>query len=177
MKEIDKVKLGEINLEEMDMLRPLSEADAEFLCSIFKDNEEYYNIFFDSESSVSEWEYRVSRFVKQEKIHHFIMQADNNSVGWMSYEEMDAGERGVGILVIKKEYLGCGYGASALLDFLKMCKEDSIHTVYLSVNQDNERAIRFYKKFGFEIYAEEIIPQCNEAINLAQYKMKLDLTV
>ena len=39
----------------------------------------------------------------------------------------------------------------------------------------NEKVLDFYKKFGFEIYAEEIIPQCNDAINLAQYKMKLAL--
>ena len=78
-------------------------------------------------------------------------------------------------MVIKKEYLRCGYGTVSFLQFIEMCKEDNIHTVLLSVNQDNERAIQFYKKFGFEIYAKEIIPQCNDVINLAQYKMKLDL--
>ena len=45
----------------------------------------------------------------------------------------------------------------------------------LNVNQTNTRAIRFYQKFGFEIIGAEIIPQCNEAVNLAQYKMKFKL--
>lgn len=157
------------------MLRPLHQTDAEFLCSIFKDNPEYYNIFFDSETEVSEWQQRVNRFVKQEKIHHFIIEANNTAVGWLSYEEMNAAECGLGILVIKKEFLHHGYGAEGLLWFIETCRSNHIHTVYLSVNQDNERAIQFYQKFGFKLYAEEIIPECNEAINLAQYKMKLNL--
>ena len=158
------------------MLRPLCQTDAEFLCSIFKDNLEYYNIFYDSESDVSEWEKRVGWFIKQEKIHHYIIENDNKSIGWFSYEDMEKGERGVGILVIKQNYLRNGFGASVLLEFLENCKMDNIHTVYLSVNQDNQRAINFYQGFGFEIYEEEVIPQCNEAINLAQYKMRLHQT-
>lgn len=157
------------------MLRPLCQTDAEFLCSIFKDNSEYYNIFYDSESDVCEWEKRVEWFIKQEKIHHYIIENDGKRVGWFSFDDMEVGERGIGILVIKQDFLGNGYGASALTEFLDNCQKANIHTVFLSVNQDNVRAIRFYKDFGFEIYAEEVIPQCNEAINLAQYKMKLHI--
>ena len=57
--------------------------------------------------------------------------------------------------------------------FIEKCKEENVEKIILNVNQSNTRAIKFYKNFGFEIYAEEIIPQCNEAINLAQYKMQL----
>lgn len=35
-------------------IRPLLQDDATFLCSIFKDNMEYYEIFFDSENTLSE---------------------------------------------------------------------------------------------------------------------------
>lgn len=157
------------------MLRPLLESDAEFLCSIFKDNLEYYNIFFDSESDVSEWRRRIEHFIRREKIYHWIIEADNIPVGWFSYTDENEGERDIGILVIKKEHLRKGYGKKSLEKFIADCREKNIHTVYLSVNQDNERAICFYKKMGFEIYDEEIIPQCNEAINLAQYKMKLEI--
>ena len=157
------------------MLRLLEKTDAKFLCSIFKDNEEYYNIFFDSESEIGEWERRIEIFKKNNLIHHFIIE-EEVPVGWFSYLDCpDQGEREVGILVIKKEYLYCGYGRKAITEFFEMCKADNIHTVFLSVNKDNNRAINFYKKFGFEVYAEEIIPQCNETINLEQYKMKLNL--
>lgn len=158
------------------MLRPLNKADAEFLCSIFKDNEEYYNIFFDSESEVSQWEKRIEFFLNNGRLYHYIIEDEKVPVGWFSYLDCpDEGEREVGILVIKKDFLYCGYGRKAFKEFFELCKADKIHTVFLSVNKDNDRAINFYKKFGFEIYAEEIIPQCNETINLEQYKMKLNL--
>ena len=35
-------------------IRPLLQTDSAFLCSIFQDNAEYYEIFFDSETSLSE---------------------------------------------------------------------------------------------------------------------------
>lgn len=41
------------------VIRSLQQEDAMFLCSIFKDNAEYYEIFFDSENTLSEWEHRV----------------------------------------------------------------------------------------------------------------------
>ena len=157
------------------MLRPLKKSDAEFLCSIFKDNEEYYNIFFDSETDVSEWEKRIEIFQKNSGIHHFIIEDEKNPVGWFSYLDCSDGEREVGILVIKKEHLHCGYGKKTFMEFFEICKNEHVHTIHLSVNQNNERALNFYKKLGFEIYAEEIIPQCNDGVDVEQYKMKLKL--
>ena len=129
------VERNEMKPEETVTIRPLRQEDAAFLCSIFKDNKEYYDIFFDLEPT----------------------------------------EREIGILVIKKEHLHCGYGAESLLWLIEKSKADNVHRLLLYVNQDNARAIGVDKNFGFEIFAEEIIPQCNDAVNLAQYKMKLDL--
>lgn len=157
------------------MLRPLNKADAEFLCSIFKNNEEYYNIFFDPETDVSQWERRIDFFLNNNGIHHFIIEEEKIPVGWFSYLDCPDQEREVGILVIKKDFLYCGYGKKTFEEFFEMCRADKVHTIFLSVNKDNERAIKFYKKFGFEIYSEEVIPQCNDGIDVEQYKMKLKL--
>jgi len=156
-------------------IRSLQQQDAEFLCSIFKDNTEYYEIFYDSETSLLEWENRVAFFIKQNKISHFIIEKENNAVGWISFLDIEPSERELGILVLKKEYIHCGYGAQSLLWFIKKSKAENVHRVLLNVNQSNDRAIEFYKSFGFEIFAEEIIPQCNDTINLAQYKMQMFL--
>ena len=164
-----------MSCDENVMVRPLRRGDGEFLCSIFKDNAEYYEIFFDSESEISEWDKRVVSFIKQSEISHFIIEANSNPVGWLSYLDVSGEERELGILVISKENLQCGYGAKSLSWLIEKSQADHMHTLMLNVNQSNARAIRFYKKFGFEIYDEEIIPQCNDAVNLAQYKMKLSL--
>ena len=156
-------------------LRPLQQEDASFLCSIFKDNQEYYDIFFDSESNLSEWNDRVKHFIRQRNICHFIIEAKDTSVGWLSFFDEEPAEREIGILVVKKEDLCCGYGTKTLSWLIEKSRADNIRTLSLNVNQSNSRAIHLYTRFGFEIVAEEIIPQCNEAMNLAQYKMKLSL--
>ncbi len=156
-------------------VRALKQEDAKFLCSIFKDNEEYYKIFFDSESNLLNWEKRVERFIKQNDIRHYIIESNNISIGWLSFSDEKSTTREVGIFVIDKENLHSGYGTQGLSWLIDKCKKDGIQAITLSVNQDNTRAIRFYQKFGFRIFDEEIIPYCNEATDVAQYKMKLVL--
>lgn len=156
-------------------IRPLQSGDGAFLCSIFKDNRQYYQIFHDPEARVSAWEQRVNRFIQQDQINHCIITSDDTSVGWLSYYDAEADEREIGILVIKAEFLSLGYGAAALCWLIEKRRKEHKSSLVLNVNQDNKRAIRFYRQFGFVIIGQEIIPQCNDAIDLAQYKMKLDL--
>lgn len=156
-------------------IRPLQPDDAAFLCSIFKDNQEYYEIFFDSENTLSEWCNRVIRFLSQDVISHFIIEANSVPVGWISFSDTDAAERELCILVINKENLRCGYGTHSLSWLIEKSRAEGKLELLLNVNQSNSRAIQFYRNFGFEIFAEEIVPECNEAVNLAQYRMRLSL--
>ena len=156
-------------------IRPLQQDDAAFLCSIFKDNAEYYDIFFDSENTLAEWNNRVANFLNQNQVNHFIMEVNSNKVGWISFADAESRERELCILVISKEYLRSGYGSQSLSWLIEKSKADKMHGLLLNVNQSNNRAIQFYEHFGFEIVGEEIIPECNEAVNLAQYKMRLSL--
>ena len=156
-------------------VRPLQLEDAEFLCSVFIDNAEYYEIFFDSANTLSEWNDRVERFLGQTVVNHFIMEINGKRVGWISFADVESTERELCILVISKEYLRCGYGTQSLSWLIDKSKADNIHSLLLNVNQNNIRAIQFYRHFGFKIVGEEIIPECNDAVNLAQYKMRLSL--
>ncbi len=157
-------------------MRPLQQEDAEFLCSIFKNNAEYYEIFFDSADTLPEWKNRVEHFLIQNVVNHFIIEANNKKVGWLSFADTGSAERELGILVISKEHLRCGYGSQSIFWLIEKSRADNMRSLLLSVNQNNTRAIRFYQNFGFKIVGEEIIPECNDAINLAQYKMMLPLT-
>ena len=152
-------------------IRSLRAEDGAFLCSIFRNNRTYYEIFHDSADTVSEWNDRVARFLCQTDIRHLILEANHTAVGWMSYSDNDTRERELGILVIHPVHLGNGYGKSGLRWLLDRCRADGIERLLLNVNQTNTRAIRFYQKHGFQIYAEECIPECNDATDLLQYKM------
>lgn len=156
-------------------IRPLRQNDAAFLCSIFMDNTEYYEIFFDSGNTLPEWKDRVKHFLNQSVVKHFVIETNNKEVGWISFSDTESAERELCILVISKEYLRCRYGTKSLSWLIEKSKADNMQGLLLNVNQNNIRAIQFYQSFGFEIVGEEIIPECNEAINLAQYKMRLSL--
>lgn len=156
-------------------IRPLRQEDAAFLCSIFKENAEYYEIFFDSGNTLPEWENRVKNFLSQDEVYHFIIEANCTNIGWVSFLNIEAAERELCILVINKDNLRHGFGAQTLSWLIKKSKEDNIRYILLNVNQNNTRAIQFYQRFGFEIFEEEIVSECNDAVNLAQYKMRLSL--
>lgn len=165
-----------VKTENKITIRALQQKDAPFLCSIFKDNAEYYEIFFDAESALSEWENRVTQFLKQDAVSHFIIEANSGSVGWISFSDTETAERELCILVISKAYLRCGYGKQSLSWLIEKSKADHMQVLLLNVNQNNARAIRFYQSLGFEVFAEEIIPECNDAVDLAQYRMRLSLS-
>ena len=160
----------------MVTLRPLCREDASFLCSIFKDNADYYQIFFDPANTLKEWECRVSRFLAQTDMHHFVIESDSAAVGWLSYYDSENRARELCVLVLHPDHLCKGYGTQSLAQLIENSKAQGIDRLLLNVNQTNARAIRFYTRFGFEIIGEEIVPECNDAMNLAQYQMRLTLT-
>ena len=162
-----------MNARNIVAIRPLCLDDAAFLCSIFKDNAEYYEIFFDSENAISEWEDRIIKILNQDIVKHFIIETNNKPVGWISFSDYSSDERELCVLVRNHQDLHRGYGAQSLSWFIEKSKSDKMQSLLLNVNQNNSRAIHFYQCFGFKIFAEEIIPECNEAVNLAQYKMRL----
>ena len=157
-------------------IRPLRTGDGSFLCSIFRDNREYYEIFHDPADTVSQWENRVLHFLRQNEVVHYIVEASGVPVGWLSYADTQTGERELCILVIHRERLSCGYGSAALSWLIGISREVGIKSLLLNVSQTNERAIRFYRKFGFEICGEETVPECNDRVNVKQYRMGRSLT-
>ncbi|XP_010419691.1 PREDICTED: N-alpha-acetyltransferase 50 [Camelina sativa] len=48
-------------------------------------------------------------------------------------------------------YRGIGIGSKLLNHVLDMCSKQNMCEIYLHVQTNNEDAIKFYKKFGFEI--------------------------
>ncbi|XP_010541623.1 PREDICTED: N-alpha-acetyltransferase 50 [Tarenaya hassleriana] len=48
-------------------------------------------------------------------------------------------------------YRGLGVGSRLLNHVLELCSKQNISEIYLHVQTNNEDAIKFYKKFGFEI--------------------------
>lgn len=57
-------------------------------------------------------------------------------------------------LTVLRDYWGRGIGTALMERMIAFCRESGAELVYLECRSDNERAIRLYKKFGFEISGE-----------------------
>ena len=57
-------------------------------------------------------------------------------------------------MTVLKKYWGEGIGGKLINHTIEYCKLNSIKKIELEVRIDNERAIKLYKKFGFEIEGE-----------------------
>lgn len=57
-------------------------------------------------------------------------------------------------LTVLRDYWGQGIGTRLMDMMLDFCRKSGAELVFLECRADNERAIRLYKKFGFEISGE-----------------------
>ena len=57
-------------------------------------------------------------------------------------------------ITVLKNYWGNGIGVALINYTIDYCKMNSIKKIELTVRVDNERALKLYKKFGFEIEGE-----------------------
>lgn len=87
----------------------------------------------------------------------FLYKIENKIVGTCSVNGINKKrikhKVGLGITVLKK-YWGEGIGGKLINHAIEYCKLNSIKKIELEVRIDNERAIKLYKKFGFEIEGE-----------------------
>ena len=87
----------------------------------------------------------------------FLYKIENKIVGTCSVNGINKKrikhKVGLGMTVLKK-YWGEGIGGKLINHAIEYCKLNSIKKIELEVRIDNERAIKLYKKFGFEIEGE-----------------------
>jgi diamine N-acetyltransferase len=79
------------------------------------------------------------------------------AIGYLSYQQEQAQRRiKLNKIYLLPEYHGQGIGQSMLYRVKEESKKCKAHQLYLTVNKNNEKAIKAYKKFGFVI-TESII--------------------
>lgn len=96
----------------------------------------------------------VKRCIKEETMF-YIHEEDGGVVGfllWKRYKKSN--EILLNKMVISKEYRGTGFGG-LLVKKLKEVAESEGRSIKLRVAKINDKAIRFYKRCGFEIIEDE----------------------
>ena len=96
----------------------------------------------------------------EEQAHQFILLSDNNiTIGFASYSLKSELEKSYQLnkIYINPANQGKGSGKILIAYIINQIKNFSSKSLQLNVNRHNEKAISFYKKFGFNIIAEQNI--------------------
>ena len=92
----------------------------------------------------------ISSQDETENIHFAVADDADEYMGTVSLKHIRQGTAEFGI-ALRDCGIGCGYAASALQEILEYgYKNRGIDTVYLCVDPENRRALRFYEKHGFQ---------------------------
>jgi ribosomal protein S18 acetylase RimI-like enzyme len=124
---------------------------------------------------------KIKSDILNSTVNTFLICYDNKKpIGYVklrrdrTYEEF-RGERVIELerIYVKKEWQDKKAG-KALMDFsIDLAKKEKYLWLWLGVNIDNFKAIRFYKQYGFVIFGEKAF-QLGEAVD-NDYLMKLKL--
>jgi diamine N-acetyltransferase len=138
-----------------------------------EDMQEYMSVSFDLE--------KIKKEIKDERVNTFLIAyADNEIVGYAklrrdrSYPELE-GKKALEVerIYVVKSFQDKKAGKALMDRSIEIAKQENCVYIWLGVNTDNEKAIRFYKKYGFTIFGEKNF-QLGNAVD-TDYLMKKDL--
>ena len=102
-------------------------------------------------------EHEVEEFVKKDiedvETRHVVAELDGEPAGsadfWWRNVGRDRHVAWLGLFV-RRKYWGKGVGSGLMIEVIRIAKELGFRRLVLGVFEGNERALRLYKKFGFE---------------------------
>jgi ribosomal protein S18 acetylase RimI-like enzyme len=84
--------------------------------------------------------------------NNYLIKYNGTHIGWLEYELFNKYIY-INQIHILPEYQSKGIGTNILNEIIKYGKKNK-KDIYLDVLQYNDKALEFYKKFGFKIYRE-----------------------
>lgn len=108
----------------------------------------------------------------------YLIEDDGTAVGYITIgypqdDDVRPGTLQLTALYLKKEAIGKGYGAHVMRRILSSIKTAGYDRLSLWVLRDNERAIRFYRHFGFDFDGLEMTLPIHGAILQARMSRPL----
>ncbi len=86
----------------------------------------------------------------QENLHLAVVNDEDVYMGTVSLKNINGISAEFGI-VVRKGAMGCGYSGYAMQEILTIAFEKlQLESVFWCVDRKNERAVRFYDKYGYQ---------------------------
>jgi RimJ/RimL family protein N-acetyltransferase len=156
--------------------RSLSIEDVWWITEIHNDPEaaKFINDYPHTEHEIRE---ALRKDVEGGREKHIVAELDGDPAGCVSVGASSGRSRHVAWLGIevRKKYWGMGIGSSLMKRAIKLAKDMGCRKLMLGVTEGNERALRLYKKFGFEIEAYEEENEYIDGSWRSEYIMGLEL--
>ena len=150
----------------------------------------FYETFCDTNTEENLERYLERNFnpdrVAEELTHpgslFFMARIDGQVAGYLKVntgdaqtEPQDSNAFEIERIYVKKTWYGKQVGQKLMDHALHLAREKQSTYVWLGVWEKNHRAIRFYKKYGFEVFDTHVFRIGNDA--QTDYLMKLDIPV
>ena len=167
-------------------IRPANTDDAKVLAELGAKT--FYDTFrpFHSEEDLQQYikkAYPVDLIIEnlsKESIQYFIAFDEKKPVGYLkliksvTHEKLPS-QKNIELekIYVLKEYLDKKVGKELMLQAISFSKQNNFETLFLGVWQENNRAVNFYRKFGFENFTTRTF-QLGETL-CDDFLMKLSL--
>lgn len=106
---------------------------------------------------------------------NLVAFSEGKLVGMCSAFLSGSGEETVACITsvfVMKQFRGLGVGSALLATELKKLQQQNVKRIELTVNSEQTGAVGLYKKFGFEIVAEQI-ERLGDGMNHLEYLMRV----
>ena len=132
------------------MIRRAELKDWGIVCNLFLD--EASNpcfIVFDKDKFTAQ----LKDDLQNPKKYYYVLEIDDRVIGFIKTEPKKMNERRrlyISSVVIDKREQGKGHGKVLMKDIEDKAKAQGFDEITLDVSAENERAVKFYEKLGFE---------------------------
>ena len=141
-------------------LRPLKEKDAERMLEWMRDPDitRYLQIGGEGTTHESVLQFIESAADESENFHRAIVNENDEYLGTVSLKHIDLIKREAEYAIsMHPSALGTGASAEGTRLILELAfRQLGLNRVYLYVQEENKRAVRFYEKNGFNLYDRNI---------------------
>jgi len=133
--------------------RSASVEDAKWITEVINTPEVARHLLFFYPRTEHEVKEQLKSEVKEEDRKIIIAELDEASVGCVDVGPEKGRTRHIAWLgiYVKREYWGKGIGAALMKEATRVAKDYGCRRIMLSVFEGNERALRLYRKMGFEV--------------------------
>ena len=155
-------------------IRAATESDIELLCAIgmktFVETYEQQNTPENLQNYLQEKfnEKQISDEIQTPKNVFLLVELEDKTIGYAKMrvnliENPDENSLEIERIYIIKDYHGQKYGALLMQKCVDFAIENNYESLWLGVWEHNPKAIRFYQKWGFELFGEHIFQLGDDA--------------